>query len=166
MRYKSLLFILAGLLVFFGCSSKPEEPKTNEAKLAEGISFNQPVYPSFIESVKGLSGPEPWGRWSDGKEVILTFKNPLPEKCELVIRATVLPDNAGRPIPLKVGQWEDDLKITPDPIEKSKDYKMKIKNTDQAKEIRITIPNPAQPGNGDSRTLGIAFISLKILAGK
>lgn len=37
------------------------------ASLMEGIDFTRLGWPEFIRNVKGLSGYEPWGRWSDAK---------------------------------------------------------------------------------------------------
>lgn len=137
-----------------------------EASLKDGINFSKPEYPPFVENVSGISMPESWGRWSDGKEVVFIFNKPLHGKFKLVLKATVLPANADKPILLKVGGWNGSLKMTADPFEKAKDYSIQVNNSHKSNEIRITIPNPAPPGNGDPRHLGIAFFLLNILAVK
>lgn len=184
MHYKTITLILLVFWVLAGCSDNKDDSKatvsvvstsvqsksktsivnTNDyiATLSEGINFGQPGYPSFLENVAGMSGHEQWGRWSDGKEVIFYFKEPLPLKFELNIKGTVLSANAERPIPVKIGQWVGELQMAAEAIEKAKNYTLHVENTDHAKEIHITIPNPSPPGTGDVRKLGIGFISLKI----
>jgi hypothetical protein len=169
MRYKSSFFILLALFILLVSSIQSANAKAKsavppaldayEVALTEGINFSNPEYPSFIEGVSGMSGPEAWGRWSDGKEVVFTFKNPFPQKFELIMKASVLPANVGKLIPVSVGKWSENLKMTTE----STDYTLHVKTTGKEKEIRITIPNPAPPGNGDLRNLGIRFVSMKII---
>src|SRR5512143_4109302 len=35
------------------------------ARLADGMAFSAPVYPADVDYIRGLSRPEPAGRWSD-----------------------------------------------------------------------------------------------------
>ena len=54
--------------------------KHYKASLAEGIDFTRPDAPTFVQNILGLSGHEPWGRWSDANEaptVRIDFVNPL-----------------------------------------------------------------------------------------
>jgi hypothetical protein len=49
------------------------------ARLADGIDFSQAVYPLDVDYVRGMSGREPWGRWSDadrGPAVSILLREP------------------------------------------------------------------------------------------
>ena len=175
MYYKSLVFIfLAFLLVPVqrteSADSKsknplPTSPDAYEIALADGIVFSNPNYPSFLEDVSGISDREAWGRWSDGEEVVFTFKKSLPAKFDLVLKATVSSTNGNKPIHFKVGKWSGSLKMTEESFEKAKEYRLTVSNSTISKEIRIAIPNAVQIG-AETRKLGIGFITMKIITAK
>jgi hypothetical protein len=70
------ILILSSFVLLSACSDKPQpQPPVAaasvpakvvyEATLAQGIDFKKDGYPAFIAQVAGMSGLEPWGRWSD-----------------------------------------------------------------------------------------------------
>lgn len=136
------------------------------ASLMEGIDFTRLDWPEFIRDVKGLSGYEPWGRWSDAKvapKIRLYFSSLLPQKFTLVLTAKPFGPNVDHELIIKVGEQEQKLKmlngvnqlrIPFDLLQKSADF------------IEFVPPNPTSPKqlgiSMDTRLLGIGFIKLSI----
>ena len=69
-------FVFSCLL--FSATTQADEPNTStqipdplgpryEVTMMDGIDFTKPGYPTFLSDVSGISGPEPWGRWTDGE---------------------------------------------------------------------------------------------------
>ena len=88
MKSRITLIVVALVCLNLAACGKNEEPakvaavvipESYSATLAEGIQFAaKPNYPSFIKSVNGMSGYEPTGRWTEGKNVTFTFTQNLP----------------------------------------------------------------------------------------
>lgn len=174
---------LAGVLGIAGCGNKPE-PKAKitvesttptavpatvdpqgpryEATLAQGIDFTRQGYPNFLADVKGVSGHEPWGRWSDSKQVSFKFKQPLPDKFTLALHGGAIGPNLGKVFKIKIGSEEKDIVFTSDPFNQPETHRVTFKLNTPSDAIQITVPEPSQPSNGDTRKLGIGMISLKI----
>ena len=171
--------ILSSIILLSACGEKPQ-PKTPaaaapaptavvyEATLAQGIDFKRDGYPTFIAQVSGLSGAEPWGRWSDadagGPVVRFTFKDKLPATFKLVITANAFGPNEGKPIQVKAGQVTQDwsIKNAADPGTYTINFEKVEGNT-----LEFTPPAPTSPASlnkdtPDGRKLGIGFVSLKI----
>lgn len=176
----SLIWALTASFVFTACGDKPTPPTPAnaapaavqpgyEATLVEGINFKRDGYPSFISQVSGMSGYEPWGRWSDadagGPDVRFTFKNKLPSNFKLVITAQAFGPNDGQPVKVKVGSISQTfvIKNTAEPTT----YTLTFDKVD-SDVILFTPPSPTSPASvnkdtPDLRKLGIGFISLKFL---
>ena len=181
---------LAGVFGLAGCGDKPE-PKVvvgsaapaaaqapaaplgprYEATLAEGIDFTKQGYPNFLAEVSGMSGYEPWGRWTEaaaGPVAKFRFKQALPKTFTLEITANAFGPNYGAPVKVRVGGIEKTFVITPPKTWKEADtYRLAFETDGTADTMEITppkatSPNEIDPKNGDTRKLGIAFISLKI----
>lgn len=76
---------------------------------ADSFVFNVAGAPEEVRQFSGISRPESWGRWSNaqlGSEVKIEYKEPLPEKFDLVITAKAYGPNANKPIPVRVGDSE------------------------------------------------------------
>jgi phosphoglycerol transferase len=57
---------------------------------ADSFVFNVAGAPEEVKQFSGISRPESWGRWSNaqlGSDVKIEYKEPLPEKFDLVITA-------------------------------------------------------------------------------
>ncbi len=79
---------------------------------ADSFVFNVAGAPEEVRQFSGISRPESWGRWSNaqlGSEVKIEYKEPLPEKFDLVITAKAYGPNANKPIPVRVGNSEQIL---------------------------------------------------------
>jgi phosphoglycerol transferase len=177
---KNLNFlILSSFVLLSACDDKPQ-PQTPaaaspapamvvyEATLAQGIDFKKEGYPSFITQVVGMSGFEPWGRWSDadvgGPVVRFTFKDKLPAAFNLVVTAHAFGPNEGKPIQVKAGQMTQELTIKN--AAESGTYTIKFEKVD-GNTLEFTPPAPTSPASlnkdtPDPRKLGIGFASLKI----
>jgi hypothetical protein len=173
--------LLAATMGFLGCGEKTE-PKVEvtvgetapvsvpvdalgtryEATLAQGIEFKKPGYPNFLVGVKGVSGHEPWGRWSDSKEVIFKFKQPLPTQLTLALTGGAMGPNIGKAFKIKIGSEEREMIFKGDPFKAPATQRIEFKLNSPSDTIQITVPEPSKPPSGDARMLGIGLISLQI----
>ena len=166
-------------LILVGCKEEPKTPtevsvKVNapfpsepgyEATLAEGIDFKKPGYPNFLSEVKGMSGREPWGRWSDAKQVEFKFKQPLPSKFTLVISGGGFGANVNKPVNVQVGGIVKDIQFSTNPFapsEKLTPQRISFELNTSVDAIVIVVPQPMSTGTSDTRQLGIGLITLKI----
>jgi phosphoglycerol transferase len=134
-----------------------------EATLDQGIQFEKPGYPTFIQSAKGMSKFEPTHRWTEGPVAVFTFAKPLPTSFVLRIDSMwAFGPNAGKPVTIRVGDWQGQAAFG---AERST-VELKVKTATPATSIEFTIPAPTSPqqaGLGaDPRMLGIALKRLSI----
>jgi phosphoglycerol transferase len=117
---------------------------------------------TVIERTEGLSGIEPWGRWSDKKTVELHFSTPLPRRFTLTVIAEAFGPNAGEETRVQVGPQTQT--ITFDRAKKEVDMQFETDGTQRV--IRFDVPKPTSPralGLGeDERPLGIGFSKMRI----
>ena len=148
-------------------SGIPLEPRY-AATLAEGIDFTKHGFPDFVKEVSGLSGHESWGRWTDANvapAVRIRFKQPLPARFTLELRAHGLGPNAFNPVTLRAGNVERSV-LLGDPPKAS--YRVVFEGTAGADTIEIVPPQPIfpreiTPANPDPRRLGVGLTTLRIL---
>jgi hypothetical protein len=144
-----------------------EAPLVGGAYRASGsvaMLFADPAYPDSIESVRGLSHAEPWGRWSDGPVVEIRFSKPLPDAFDLHLRiGRAFGTNKGAPVKVKAGSQEQTLVVDSEPF----DATLRFRGVGDADALVFRVPNPQSPaerGEGiDERKLGIGLISLRIV---
>lgn len=142
--------------------------QTLSDQLAKGIDFTLPSYPDFLSDVSGMAGYEPWARWTDGTSDPVAkfhFKQPLPRKFILDIKAVAFGPNNGLPVKVRVAGVEKSFVITP--RDEAGTYRLVFETDGTGDTVEIVPPKPTSPkeimpGNGDSRKLGIALIALKI----
>ena len=144
-------------------SSTPPTPDSYPATLAEGIDFTKPGYPTFIASASGMSGYEPWGRWTDSDKAVFNFKQPLPKQFTLVIQANAFGPNLGEAIKINIGSVQQEFKIT----EKTQ-ISLNFALQESADTITFLIPKPTSPkdlqSSLDPRKLGLGLIKLQIIS--
>lgn len=121
------------------------------------IDFSKP-YDGFVTGTEGLSTLEPFGRWSDGKRVVLHLNTVLPRTVRLMIRASSYGDNAGQPFVLRIGEASAPFRVPNHPMKST----IVTLDTDGAqRSIVIEVPHPVSPqevdGSGDTRKLGLAL---------
>jgi phosphoglycerol transferase len=121
------------------------------------VDFLQESLSPALTQVTGLSTMDPVGRWSTGKEIVLTFSKPLPKRFELAINAFAFGPNAGQAIKIEVGgnQYKMVLESQPSTVEIS------VASDRNDNKIKIQIPQPTSPKDlglsADTRTLGVGL---------
>jgi hypothetical protein len=131
-----------------------------QATLEQGIDFRRPGYPTFLKYETGLSFLEEWGRWSDGRKVILTLDNPLKGKFKLVLVGGAFGENRRRPIRVRIGHVLKKLTFS-SPHHRAEIRTLEFALRRPSATIEFTIPRPTTP-KGDNRLLGMGFIQLRI----
>jgi phosphoglycerol transferase len=116
----------------------------------------------MLASTRGLSGLEPWGRWSDGATVQLLLGQPLPKKFKLGMLVEAYGPNDGQQATVRVGEQRQQVRIS-----KAKQWvELEFSTTEAVRAIEITVPQPTSPhdlnGSEDRRQLGIGFTTLRI----
>jgi hypothetical protein len=177
--YRILPFFFVMILaVLYACSDKPL-PKASGANvpiksapsdpaylavLSDGIDFTKPDYPAFVAETQGISGNEPWGRWTDGDRTIIKFKDNLPLAfyLELVVSKAFGP-NVKKPVRIRVGGDEQTFTVTQiDEI-----FRFEFVNMQNANTIEIIPPKPTSPKSmkvgDDERRVGIGLAKLRII---
>jgi phosphoglycerol transferase len=135
-----------------------------EATLAQGMEFGKSGYPSFLESMAGISNPEGWGRWTDATlgSAKLKFKDPLPQRFKLELDAKdFFGTNADRQITVKVGDVAQ--QFTLDSAEDVQHVELAYSLKSPADTIEILVPNHSAATANDQRQMGIGLVSLKIV---
>ena len=170
---------LAVVLPLTACNERPQtEPSTASpeasapssaierypATLAEGFNFGKPGYPDFLAAVSGLSGHEPWGRWSDGEVVVFQFAQPLPTHFTLAVTARAFGPNIGAPILVKAGTSEQTFIL---PTAEDHSHRLDFILAAPTDRLEFHVPQPVSPAelnvSDDPRKLGVGFVTLQIL---
>ena len=129
------------------------------ASLSDGIDFTRPEFPSFVESVQGMSVTEPWGRWSTGKKVVIELKHTLHGPLRLLLRAVGYGRNAGGRVTVRIGGELKTLRLPRrlrDDAELSVEFDIRVASN----VIEFTVPHPTFPPN-DDRAVGIGFYGIR-----
>lgn len=140
----------------------PQGPRYR-ADIAEGITFGREGYPNFVSSYKGISGREPWGRWTDSEEVVIEFAQALPKSFSLKINAGASAYVVGKPIKVVVGENQKEFQVDKEP---ASDIVIPFITGGEERIVSIKFPkimSPAEQGlGGDTRHLGLALVKLTI----
>jgi phosphoglycerol transferase len=117
---------------------------------------------SLLAGIEGMAGPEPWGRWSNAKEVVLRFKDPLPRQLNVVLVAQAYGPNDGQQFIARVGAAEQRFTI---PTTASEVF-LRFETDGKQDTLRIVVPQPASPESlghsNDKRLLGVGLSSVEI----
>ncbi len=135
------------------------------ATLAQGIDFTRSDFPIFVKNILGISGPEPWGRWSDANlasTASIVLKDPLPNRFNLIFSVQPFGPNSGQDLVVTMGTHTYKFKL----IEGLYEYRMAIDlSGEKISNIVFLPPQPASPQQlrigSDSRKLGIGLIRLR-----
>lgn len=125
------------------------------------VRFDRPEHEWGTAYVQGLSGPEPWGRWSDKRQVVLEFASPLPPAFTLRMDAAAFGPNVGKPFVIRLGKQERTVLLP----EKHGEVAVEFDgNAEQVMTIEVPHPiSPREVGAGeDARQLGIALYRMQI----
>ena len=133
----------------------------------DSFLFAVPGAPASVKSFKGISRPESWGRWSNANlapEVTIEYVDPLPARFDLVITARAFGPNANRPIPVRVGDQQQQLML-------GKEFStttLHFSNPGGSHNLIIAPPEPQLTNidnitGQDPRKLGIGMVDIKII---
>lgn len=128
------------------------------------VNFDAQHWPSKeLISESGLfTPPEPWGAWSIGHKASMEFRQPLPEKFDLMLMARAFGPSIGKSFRIEVGGLSQNFTLG----DEFEVRNIKVSNPAKSRIINIYIPAPASPkmlGIGDDeRMLGIALREVKV----
>lgn len=121
------------------------------------IDFTKPLG-GIVASAEGLAGPESFGSWSNGKQVVLHLNTTLPPKVRVMIRASSYAGNADLPFVLRIGSASTTFRVPHHPM---KNALLTLETDGTQRSIVIEVPQPVSPlevdGSQDTRKLGIAL---------
>jgi hypothetical protein len=126
-----------------------------------GASFARPFGEGLITAAEGLSHIEPWGRWSDAKQVVLHFSRPLPRHARIVLKAQAYDLNTELPFTMHVGGHSEHFRLGWLPQE----IGLVFDTDGKQRELAIDVPQPVQPstrGQPDTRAIGIGLSDIEI----
>ncbi|WP_416410151.1 phosphatidylglycerol--membrane-oligosaccharide glycerophosphotransferase [Pantoea sp. App145] len=134
---------------------------------ADSFMLNVPGAPLSVKSFTGISRPELWGRWSNANlapEVNIEYVDPLPGRFDVVITARAFGPNAHRPIPVRVGDQQQDITLGDDVSTTT----LHFTNPGGSHNLIISPPEPQLSNVGniigqDPRKLGIGMVDIKII---
>ncbi len=146
----------------------PDEPASAASGArAVTIDFSRPAMPRAVQSISGLSGREPWGRWSDARThpwIEIRFRSPLPRRGSLSLTAKAFGPNVGEPTRIRLGSHETSLRFAAHDTTVVIDYESDTGPT----LLEIVPPHPTAPTqlglSADVRQLAIGLVQLTISA--
>jgi phosphoglycerol transferase len=126
-------------------------------------NFSQPLGQGIVTGAEGLSKEEAFGRWSDGKQVVLHLNTALPKKLRVRIKALSYADNADKPFVLRIGGSTATFRVPNYPME---ERVLSLETDGTQRDIAIEVPHPVSPQEHDhttdTRKLGIALGEIAI----
>jgi len=127
------------------------------------VDFVHPFRFGMVKRISGLSVPQPFGRWSDGREVQIEMSSALPRTFDLHLTAGAFGPNAQLPFSIRIGDEAKTFRVSSSPS----DVSFSFKTDGHEKLITIEIPQPTSPKqlgmNDDGRLLGIALSQMSIV---
>jgi phosphoglycerol transferase len=124
--------------------------------------FSEPLGAGLITRAEGLSVVEPWGRWSDAKQVVLHFSQPLPRRLNLILAARAYDDNANLPFTIHVGGKSETFRLG----WTTQEIGLHFETDGTVRSLAIDVPHPVSPAEaghpGDPRKLGIGIVELEV----
>ena len=139
--------------------SAPEAHEKFGASLADGIDFAVAEFPSFVDSVQGVSVSEPWGRWSSGDQVVIELRHTLHGVFRLYVRAVGYGRNAGARVLVRIGDQCRTLRL-PRRLTLDAELPIEFDLRKASNVIEFTVPHPTHPPN-DDRAVGIGFYRIR-----
>jgi hypothetical protein len=140
------------------------------ARLADGFDFADTVYPQEVDYLRGLSPPEPWGRWSDASmapAVSILLRAPVSGRFCLDVRFRATPLQARAPVMIRLG--DQSATVVPSDTE-PRDYRIEVQLSRPAQNIDLEPSRPAPIGGWDPQTrsprrIAIGLIRLQLRPG-
>jgi phosphoglycerol transferase len=142
-------------------------------QLAHALPRGQPVGAAslggalpngLVESARGLSAPEGWGRWSDGKQVHLRLASALPPHATVVLTAFAYGPNSGQRFTLHAGAATTGFTLEA----QMRRVELYLETDGTVRELAIDVPQPVSPQalgqSADVRALGLGLARIEVLA--
>jgi hypothetical protein len=124
--------------------------------------FSEPFGGGLLAGADGLAPAEQWGRWSEAKQVVLRFNQPLPRHLNLILKAQAYGDNANLPFTMRVGQDSARFRLGPS----LQEVNLRFRTDGHARSVTIEVPHPVSPAElgqpGDPRKLGIGIAEIEL----
>jgi len=127
--------------------------------------FSEPLQGNgLVASAEGLSHIEPWGRWTEGKQIVLHFSQPLPQNATVILKAQAFDVNTTLPFIMRVGSQEQRFRLGSQP----QDVALPFTTDGNQRTVVIEVPRPTAPrdvsASIDDRKLGAGMVELEIAA--
>lgn len=124
--------------------------------------MSQPWGSGIVVDAQGMSAAEGWGRWSDAKQVVLHFAQPLPRNAYIGMKIRTFADNANQVIKLHVGGETLEFKVAGS----EQEVGLRVQTDGTVREVSFDVPHPVSPlelgMSVDSRKLGIGIAEMTI----
>lgn len=134
------------------------------ATYASGIDFSRAGWPDFIKDVSGIGANEPWGRWSLGNAVDLTFFEPLPQRFNLDVVVTPFGPNTGKDLVIKIGSHAYTVNIPSASYHVSLPVDLTGERVDDIEFVPAVVTSPRALGmSEDDRPIAIGLVHLGIV---
>ena len=133
------------------------------ARLADGFDFADTVYPQEVDYLRGLSLPEPWGRWSDANRepaVSILLREPVSGSLCLDVRFLAAPLQAGAPVMIRLG--DQSTTVVPSDTE-PRDYRIEARLSKPAWGIHLEPGRPAPSSGWDPQTRNPRLIAIGLI---
>ncbi len=129
------------------------------------VKLSAPPDPRIVTGIEGLSHLEPWGRWSDARQVVVHFAQPLPRRAGVVLSARAYDVNANLPFKLHVGGQTREFRVG----WHMQEIGLHFDTDGNTRTVVIEVPQPVSPAErgqpGDTRKLGIGIGEITITDG-
>lgn len=116
----------------------------------------------LIARLDGVDKIEPWGRWSNARQVQVHFSRPLPKRLNILLKAQSYGPNARQDYILRIGGTEKRFRIANGPEE----VFLQLETDGLQDSLSIDIPQPVSPkdieGSLDTRKLGLGLIGIEV----
>jgi phosphoglycerol transferase len=133
--------------------------------ITEPIDFSKELLAGNVFATSGISGAEPWGRWTDGEIARIEFVAALPRKFTIVLKIVYAYNlNQGLPIRVRIDGSEETFVF--DGSKGPATFRIPFELKTPANTIEIIPPKPEVPpeveGQPGARKLGVGLASLQI----
>jgi phosphoglycerol transferase len=134
-----------------------------QATYTSGIDFSKAGWPDFIKDASGIGANEPWGRWSLGHEVDLTFFQPLPQHFNLDLVVTPFGPNVGKDLTIEIGSRMYKVNVPTGNFHVSIPVDLLGEKVDEIKLGPAVVTSPKELGlSQDDRPIAIGLVHLSI----
>jgi len=138
----------------------------------QGILFSRDGLPEWVQSTRGLSTREGWGRWTDedlGSIAGVAFSHAVNGTFCVDLTARAVPWIVGQTIPVRMGNEVRDLHVASPELTK---YQLQFTGLTDADQLDLLLPDKLPPvykvvpTNGDRRRIALNLAALRLVPGQ